>query len=237
VSSCCNDNCASSAPPADPRYRRILWVALFINAAMFGVELLGGWRAGSVSLLADAIDFFGDAANYAVSLLVLGMAPIWRSRAAFGKGAMMGVYGVFLLGKVAWSMAAGTVPEPATMGIIGFIALIANATVALLLFAFRDGDANMRSVWLCSRNDAIGNIAVMLAALGVFGTQSNWPDLAVALVMAGLGLTAARTVIAQSRKELRGHLAPARDTAGDIQVKPPASMAGDQIRSTELKRR
>ncbi|KQV90707.1 cation transporter [Massilia sp. Root351] len=203
MSSCCGGACASSKPPIDPRYRRILWVALFINAAMFGVELLGGLRAESVSLLADAVDFFGDAANYALSLFVLGMAAAWRARAALAKGVMMGGYGVFVLGKAGWSLAAGTAPEPATMGLIGVIALLANGTVALLLYAFRDGDANMRSVWLCSRNDAIGNVAVMLAALGVFGSGASWPDLAVAAVMAVLGLTAARTVIVQARRELR----------------------------------
>jgi len=201
MSNCCDDTCASRKPPVDPRYRRILWAALFINAAMFGVELLGGLRADSVSLLADAVDFFGDAANYALSLFVLGMAAVWRSRAALAKGVMMGAYGVFVLGKAAWSIAVGTAPDPATMGVIGFIALVANGTVALLLYAFRDGDANMRSVWLCSRNDAIGNVAVMLAALGVFGTGTNWPDLGVAALMAVLGLTAARTAIAQSRRE------------------------------------
>ncbi|WP_407682026.1 cation transporter [Pseudoduganella aquatica] len=175
---------------------------MLVNGTMFGVELVGGLSADSVSLLADSVDFFGDAANYALSLFVLGMATIWRSRAAMLKGAMMGAYGIFVLAKAAWSITAGTAPEPATMGMIGFAALVANGTVALLLYAFRDGDANMRSVWICSRNDAIGNVAVMLAALGVFGTGTNWPDLVVAAVMAGLGLTAARTVIAQSRQEL-----------------------------------
>lgn len=235
MSNCCDDTCASSKPPVDPRYRRILWVALFINAAMFGVELLGGLRADSVSLLADAVDFFGDAANYALSLFVLGMAAVWRSRAALAKGFMMGAYGVFVLGKAAWSIAAGTAPDPATMGVIGFIALVANGSVALLLYAFRDGDANMRSVWLCSRNDAIGNVAVMLAALGVFGTGTNWPDLGVAAVMAVLGLTAARAVIAQSRRELReGSETDGAATAP--QAQPVAPESADRTRATELKR-
>lgn len=202
MSNCCGSVCASNKPPVNSRYRRVLWIALLVNGTMFGVELVGGLSADSVSLLADAVDFFGDAANYALSLFVLGMATIWRSRAAMLKGAMMGAYGIFVLAKAAWSITAGTAPEPATMGMIGFAALVANGTVALLLYAFRDGDANMRSVWICSRNDAIGNVAVMLAALGVFGTGTNWPDLVVAAVMAGLGLTAARTVIAQSRQEL-----------------------------------
>jgi Co/Zn/Cd efflux system component len=191
-----------------PRLRRPtrqpeLWAALFINAAMFGIELAGGLQAGSVSLLADAVDFFGDAANYGISLLVLGMALTWRARAALFKGLTMGAFGIFVLGRAAWSAAAGTVPEPMTMGAIGALALLANVSVAAMLYAWREGDANMRSVWLCSRNDAIGNLAVMAAALGVFGTGSSWPDLAVAAVMGVLALTAARSVIQQARSELR----------------------------------
>jgi len=200
MSDCCAGGCGPA--PVDPRYRRVLWIALCINAVMFAVELLGGLRAGSVSLLADAVDFFGDAANYGLSLFVLGMAPVWRTRAALLKAAMMAGYGVFVLGKAGWSLAAGTAPEPLTMGIIGFAALLANGSVAALLYAFRAGDANMRSVWLCTRNDAIGNVAVLGAALGVFGTGTNWPDLAVATVMAVLGLSAARSVLVQARHEL-----------------------------------
>lgn len=178
-------------------------MALFINAAMFGVELVGGLHVGSVSLLADAVDFFGDAANYGVSLLVLGMALQWRARAALLKGLTMGAFGVFVLGRAAWAAMSGVVPEPITMGAIGTLALVANVTVALMLYAWREGDANMRSVWLCSRNDAIGNLAVMGAALGVFGTGSAWPDLVVAVVMAALALTAARSVVTQAWAELQ----------------------------------
>lgn len=201
--SCCSHGCA--APPASqtPRYRRVLWAALFINAAMFAVELVGGLRAGSVSLLADAVDFFGDAANYGVSLLVLGMPLAWRARAALFKGLTMGAFGIFVLGRAAWSAVTGSVPEPVTMGAIGALALLANVSVAVMLYTWREGDANMRSVWLCSRNDAIGNLAVMAAAVGVFGTGSGWPDLAVAAVMGALSLTAARSVIQHARAELR----------------------------------
>ena len=156
-----------------------------------------------MSLLADAVDFFGDAANYGIALLVLGMALRWRARAALLKGISMGAFGVFVLGRAAWSAASGTVPEPVTMGAIGALALLANVSVAAMLYAWREGDANMRSVWLCSRNDAIGNLAVMAAALGVFGTGSAWPDLVVATVMGGLALSAAHTVIRQARAELR----------------------------------
>lgn len=202
MSACCTGSCHSDKPPIDPRYRRALWIALVINVLMFGVELVGSFKAGSVSLLADAVDFFGDAGNYALSLFVLGLAPIWRSRTALIKGITMGGYGLFVLGRAAWSAATGTMPEPATMGMIGFLALLANGSVALLLYAHRNGDANMRSVWLCTRNDAIGNLAVMLAAFGVFGTGSSWPDIGVAVVMGLLGVAAARSVIAHSRSEL-----------------------------------
>lgn len=202
MSACCSGGCSSTKPPVDPTYRKILWIALAVNAAMFGVELFGGWAAGSVSLLADAVDFFGDAANYAVSLFVLGLAPIWRSRTALLKGLTMGGYGLFVLGAAPWNAAAGTMPEHATMGTIGFIALLANLLVAALLFSYRNGDSNMRSVWLCTRNDAIGNVAVMLAAAGVFGTGAGWPDIVVASIMGVLGLSAAKTVVTQARAEM-----------------------------------
>ena len=206
--SCSSHGCSSATPISQsPRYRRVLWVALFVNALMFAVELTGGLHAGSVSLLADAVDFFGDAANYAVSLLVLGMALQWRARAALLKGLSMGAFGVFVLARAAWSARTGTLPEPVTMGAIGALALVANVVVAVMLYAWRDGDANMRSVWLCSRNDALGNLAVMAAALGVFGTASAWPDLAVAVVMGVLALSAARSVVGQALAELRPAIA------------------------------
>jgi Co/Zn/Cd efflux system component len=217
MADCCSGGCSADKPPVDPVYRRILWIALVVNALMFGVELVGGWAAGSVSLLADAVDFFGDAANYGISLFVLGMAPVWRSRTALVKGATMGVYGVFVIGTALWHLAAGRVPQAQTMGAIGFAALAANGLVALLLFAYRNGDSNMRSVWLCTRNDAIGNVAVMLAALGVWQAGSGWPDLFVAGVMGVLGLTAARSVILQARGEMNA--APAVVPAPIVELK------------------
>jgi cation diffusion facilitator family transporter len=197
--------CHHVHPPAhqSPRYRRILWIALFVNGAMFGVEVVGGLSAGSVALLADAVDFFGDAANYGLSLAVLGMALTWRARAAALKALTMGAFGLFVLARAAWSASQGIVPEPATMGAIGALALLANVAVAAMLYAWRDGDANMRSVWLCSRNDAIGSVAVMAAALGVLGTGSAWPDLIVAAVMGTLALAAAKSVLRQAKAELR----------------------------------
>jgi len=194
--------CVPPPPATDPRYRRVLWVALIINFAMFAVEIGAGITAGSVSLLADAIDFFGDGANYAVSLLVLNMALAWRSRAALLKAVSMAAFGVFVLGKTAWNLWSGVMPEPFTMGLIGALALAANLVVAWMLYAWREGDANMRSVWLCTRNDAIGNVAVMVAALGVFGTGSGLPDLAVAAIMGALALTGAFAVMRQARAEL-----------------------------------
>lgn len=202
----CHTRCPTDMPtndqPIDPRWRRALWIALVVNAAMFVVELVAGWQAHSVSLLADAVDFAGDAANYALSLAVLSMALVWRSRAAWIKGATMLGYGLFVLARAGWVVHAGGLPEPLVMGTVGFVALLANAGVAALLYAFRSGDANMRSVWLCSRNDALSNLAVILAALGVFGTGSAWPDLAVATVMAGLAITAGRSILQQARGEL-----------------------------------
>ena len=202
---CCDSGCNSNTL-ITPRYRKILWVALAINAAMFIVEVVGGFNANSVSLMADAIDFFGDAMNYAISLLVLSMSLMWRARAAFLKGITMGLFGLFVLASAIWSFIHGKVPEPYTMGLIGMLALVANVSVAFMLYAYREGDANMRSVWLCSRNDAIGNLAVILAAVGVFGSGSSWPDLLVALIMAGLGLSASIQVSRQAIEELKHKL-------------------------------
>lgn len=201
---CCDhDHEATAAQANSPRYRKILWFALIVNLAMFAIEIAAGFRSGSVSLLADAIDFFGDAANYGVSLAVLSLGLAWRSRAALLKATSMLAFGVFVLGRAGWVATQGGTPEALTMGAIGLLALLANVLVAALLYAYREGDANMRSVWLCSRNDAIGNLAVMLAALGVFGTGSAWPDLAVAAVMGGLAIWGGWSVMQQARHELR----------------------------------
>jgi Co/Zn/Cd efflux system component len=202
MSSCCSGSCGSQSPLPDNRYRRVLWVALFVNILMFGVELVSSMKAGSVSLLADSMDFLGDAGNYAVSLLMLGMSTTWRSRAAYAKGIVMGAFGVLVLFRALWIGLGSHVPEAETMGIISIIAFAANGVVALLLYAFRNGDANMRAVWLCTRNDMIANLAVLLAAIGVFGTKEGWPDIVVASLMAFLGLSAAREVMGRARSEL-----------------------------------
>jgi Co/Zn/Cd efflux system component len=206
MSSCCSGSCSSAAPPPDGRYRKVLWAALVINFIMFGVEIVSSMAAGSVSLLADSVDFLGDAANYGVSLFVLGLAVVWRSRAAYVKGLVMGAFGLLVLGRALWLGTGEQVPHAQTMGVVSVLAFAANGVVAALLYAFRNGDANMRSVWLCTRNDMIGNVAVMLAALGVFGTGAGWPDIVVASIMALLGLHAARDIILQARDELRQRL-------------------------------
>lgn len=188
----------------DAAYRKVLWLSLLLNAAMFLIEIAGGLRSGSVSLLADAIDFFGDAANYGLSLAVLSMALTWRARAALLKAASMAGFGIFVLGRALWGALNGVPPQPLTMGAVAALALVVNVGVAWMLYRYRHGDANMRSVWLCSRNDALGNVAVALAALGVFGTGAAWPDLLVAVGMAALALGSAFSVMRQARGELRG---------------------------------
>jgi Co/Zn/Cd efflux system component len=203
MSAHCHDHaCSSQQSPPSGAFRRVLWIALIVNLAMFFVEIITGWQSRSVSLLADAIDFAGDAANYAVSLVVLGMAATWRSRTALWKGWTMIAFGVVVAAKAVWNIAQGSVPEAMTMGVIGALALIANVSVAVLLYAYRNGDANMRSVWLCTRNDALGNVAVMFAALGVFGTASLWPDVLVAAFMASLAIYSGVQVIQHANREL-----------------------------------
>ena len=201
AASCCNQG-------LDPHrgslaYRRALLAVLAINAAMFVVELAAGLAAGSASLQADALDFLGDAANYAISLFVVRLALRYRAMAAFAKGATMGVFGIWVLATVIWHMLHGTLPSAITMGAVGFAALAANAASFGILWAHRAGDANMRSAWICTRNDVLGNLAVLLAALGVFGTDTGWPDIIVASIIAGLALQGAALVIRHSLEEMR----------------------------------
>lgn len=187
----------------DPRRRRALWIALAINAAMFAIEIGAGIAGGSKALQADALDFFGDSANYAISLGVAGMSLAWRAKAALLKGATLALLGLYVLLATIWAVMDGRVPHAELMGVVGAAALFANGLVAVMLYRFRTGDANMRSVWICSRNDAIGNIAVVLAAAGVFGLNSAWPDLIVAGLMAALGLSGGFQIIMQAMGELR----------------------------------
>lgn len=198
--SCCNP---TSAARPDPGYRRVLWIVLLINAAMFAIEAGAGLAAGSASLQADAMDFLGDAANYAISLGVAGLALRWRARAAYAKGAGLVVLGVWVISSMLWHAFTGTLPAAEVMGIVGFLALAANGAVALMLYRFRTGDANMRSVWICSRNDAIGNLAVLAAAAGVFGTGTGWPDVIVAAIMASLSISGGWQIVRHARADLR----------------------------------
>jgi Co/Zn/Cd efflux system component len=200
---CCSHYHSSDPHRGNPGYRRVLWAVLAINAIMFLVEIGAGLAAGSASLQADALDFLGDAANYAISLFVVGMALRYRAMAALAKGGTMGVFGLWVIGSVVWHAVHGTLPNAFTMGAVGFAALAANAASFGLLWAYRGGDANMRSAWICTRNDVLGNLAVLVAAAGVFGTGTGWPDIIVAAIMAGLALQGAVLVVRQSLTELR----------------------------------
>lgn len=207
MAGCCDhDHCSEPGVRDSSGWRRALWIALAANATMFAVEIAAGSSADSRSLQADALDFFGDAANYAISLGVAGMALAWRARAALVKGISLAMLGLFVLVSAAHAAISGAAPEPRIMGAIGVAALVTNVLVALLLYRFRAGDANMRSVWICSRNDAIGNVAVVAAAAGVFGTGTAWPDLIVAVALASLGLWGGFQIIAQARSELRSSM-------------------------------
>lgn len=190
------------------KFRNALWIALILNLSLFLTEVIGGMQSGSAALWADALDFAGDSFNYILSLIALGMSLYWRANAALLKGAMMLLFAGLVVGKVIWSYANGQPPEAIKMGLIGILALGANIISALVLYAFREGDSNMRSVWICSRNDAIGNIAVLLAALGVFGTQSILPDLIVAFIMAVLGFSGGLQIVKKAwaeRQESQEH--------------------------------
>jgi cation diffusion facilitator family transporter len=198
---CCNSTAKFEGLSAD--YRRRLWAVIAINAAMFLVETGAGALAGSQALQADALDFLGDALTYGMSLAVIGTAVRVRAWAALFKGVSLTLMGLWVLGATAYHVLVLGIPKAEVMGVVGVLALAANVTSVLLLARYKDGDANVRSVWLCSRNDAIGNVAVMIAAAGVWFTASKWPDLAVAAAMAGLFLWSSIQILRQARRELR----------------------------------
>jgi cation diffusion facilitator family transporter len=203
---CCGNGATFEGLSAD--YRRRLWAVIAINAGMFVVEMSAGALAGSQALQADALDFLGDALTYGISLAVIGAALPVRAWAAFAKGVSLTLMGLWVLGATAYHVLVLGIPRAEVMGIVGFLALAANIASVLLLVRYKDGDANVRSVWLCSRNDAIGNVAVMLAAVGVWATATRWPDLIVAAIMAGLFLYSSAQILRQSLRELkRGALA------------------------------
>ncbi|MDX1922083.1 MAG: cation transporter [Alphaproteobacteria bacterium] len=199
------DCCAITPEPGDdtPAYRRVLWAAFIINLVMFLIELAAGLAAGSVSLQADALDFFGDAANYIISLFVLNMALHQRAQASLLKGAAMGLFGLWVAGATVVQTILGTLPHATTMGVVGLAAFAANGLVLVLLWKYKSGDSNRQSVWLCTRNDVIGNLAVILAALGVLGTGTSWPDIIVAAIMSGLALHSAWLIVHKACTELK----------------------------------
>lgn len=189
-------------------YKRRLWIVIALNAIMFVVEMTAGQLAQSQALQADALDFFGDAMTYGISLAVIGSTVAVRTNAALLKGISLALMGLWVFGSTTYQVFFVGVPHAEVMGVIGFIALLTNVASVLLLVAYKDGDANVRSVWLCSRNDAIGNVAVMIAALGVWGTATGWPDLIVAAIMASLFLWSSFQIITQAISERREHLQP-----------------------------
>ncbi len=186
-----------------PRYRAILWIVIGINAGMFLFETGASIAADSMALRADALDFLGDTLTYGLTLLAIGHSLRWRAAAALFKGLTLLLMGLWVLASTAWQLFVLGVPNEAIMGSVGLLAFAANALSVVLLLRYRDGDANVRSVWLCSRNDAIGNLAVILAAGAVYVTHSAWPDLVVAFAMALLFLHSAFLIIRQARAELR----------------------------------
>jgi Co/Zn/Cd efflux system component len=200
----CEGGCASSRAVAneDPKWRRALWIALVVNAGMFAAEIVAGLAAGSSALQADALDFLGDSINYGIAIGVVGLGLAWRARAALVKGIGLVALGLWVIGSTVWYAVSGTLPRAEVMGVVGLAALLANGGVALMLYRFRDGDANMRSVWICSRNDAIGNLAVLAAALGVFGSGTGWPDFAVAAIMAGLSIHGGLEIVRHARTDI-----------------------------------
>lgn len=206
MSACCGQN--QTFDGMSKEYKRRLWAVIAINAAMFAIEMAAGQMARSQALKADALDFFADSATYGISLAVIGATVTVRANAALLKAASLFAMGLWVAGSTIWMVFVRGVPEAEVMGVVGFMALAANVASVLLLVKYKDGDANVRSVWLCSRNDAIGNIAVMVAALGVWGTATGWPDLAVAAIMAGLFLSSSRQILTQA-------LAEKREASGD----------------------
>ena len=199
--SCCGHTPKFEGLSAD--YKRRLWLVIAINGAMFFLELAAGALSGSQALQADALDFAADATTYGISLAVIGASIAVRARAALVKAASLTLMALWVLGSTAYHVLVLGIPRAEIMGAVGVLALLANLASVLILVRYKDGDANVRSVWLCSRNDAIGNIAVMCAALGVWGTATKWPDLLVAAIMAGLFLTSSFQILRQSTRELR----------------------------------
>lgn len=199
----CQNCCASQASHHSAKYRKALWIVLVLNLTMFFVEVVMAVKSGSISLLSDSLDFLGDSANYMISLIVLPMALSYRAKASMVKGLTMGGFGLFILITTIYRAFYGEIPSHDQISVVGALALVVNVTALAVLLNFRDGDSNMRSVWVCSRNDAIGNVAVILAGVAVYFFQSKYPDLIVAFVLAFLALQASREIISRAWDELR----------------------------------
>jgi Co/Zn/Cd efflux system component len=198
-----NNCCDSNDHGWDCKYRLILWVVLLINLTMFMIEAISGLSSGSQSLLADSLDFFSDTANYAISIYVLSKTILIRAKASLIKGYSMGLLGIWVLSSTIYKAFFASIPKAEVIGIIGAIALAANVFSAFLLYKYRKGDSNRASVWICSRNDAIANVAVIFAGIGVWITNTKWPDLAVAFIIVALALSGSFRIIKQAKKELR----------------------------------
>ena len=199
---CGGGGCSTQFDGASDHFKRTLLIVIALNGGMFLIEMLAGFKGQSMALKADALDFFGDTVSYAISLWAIGQSGLVRANVAMMKGISLALMGVFVLGATLYRFFVLGAPDEQIMGVIGLMALAANLLSVLLLLKHRDGDANVRSVWLCSRNDAIGNLAVLGAAVAVYVSQTPWPDLIVAALMATLFLNSARQIIAQARHEI-----------------------------------
>ena len=200
---CCEHEHTHTFDGMDPRYKKILWTVIGLNGGMFLVELAGGALAGSQALQADSLDFAADAATYGLSLWAIGKPLATRATAALIKGASLLGIGAWVLGATLWQLLVLGLPNAPMMSGIALMALVANLTSVMLLARYQQGDANVRSVWLCSRNDAIGNVTVIIAAGLVWLLATPWPDLVVALGMAGLFFQSANRILQQAWAERR----------------------------------
>lgn len=217
MSGCCGHNARFDGVSDD--YKRRLWLVIAINAGMFIIEMAAGRLAQSQALQADALDFLGDALTYGISLAVIGASVRVRTNAALAKGISLLLMGAWVFAATLYRIYNGAMPDAPVMGLVGTLALAANVISVLILMHYKDGDANVRSVWLCSRNDAIGNVAVMLAAVAVWATASHWPDLVVAMLMASLFVSSAVQIVRQAVHERRAdHL-----HAADANQEPPVA--------------
>ena len=180
----CNDNCSMGSEPGSAQERRILIIVLVINATMFAVEFSAGLAASSTALLADSLDMLADAIIYAIGLFALGRASHWRARAALTSGMFQLALGAGIAVEAIVKIFVNGLPDAATMSLFGVLALLANTVCFVLLSRFRDGDINLRATWICSRNDMIGNVGVLLAAGLVIWLESGWPDILIGLMIA-----------------------------------------------------